>query len=105
VYNMYSWDQAARATDEHADTEAARAQTQTGSAGRNASTAAHNGSQATRSTSPASRNGQAHSAARNGRAQPVRSAPRQVSAPTRHAQAVQFSLDRRDNGGDAGRTG
>jgi hypothetical protein len=80
VYNMYSWDQAARATDEHADTQPTE--------------------------SHAARNGQAHPS-RNGRARSAhngQAAPRRASAATRHAQAVQFSLDRRDNGGDAGRT-
>jgi hypothetical protein len=84
---MYSWDQAARASDEHAGTQPTETH------------AAHNG-QARR----ASRNGQAHPAASNGQAQSAPPAPGQPSAATRHAQAVQFSLDRRDNGGDAGRT-
>lgn len=88
MYNMYSWDQAARTADEHADTQPTE--------------------------SHAARNGQAHPS-RNGQAHPARTgqtrsahtgqaAPRRASAATRHAQAVQFSLDRRDNGGDAGRT-
>jgi hypothetical protein len=92
---MYSWDQAARNADEQADLQPAA---------RNG-TAARNGSQA-------ARNGQAHPAGNghptgNGQARPVhngQAAPRHASAASRHAQAVQFSLDRRDNGGDAGRT-
>ena len=102
MYNMYSWDQAARATDEHADTEAAQAQTQTRTATRNGQAhhpAASNGQASNGQPRRASTgSGQARSA-HNGQA-----VPRRASAATRHAQAVQFSLDRRDNGGDAGRT-
>jgi hypothetical protein len=79
---MYSWDQAARNADEQADPQ------------------------------PAARNGQAHPAGNghptgNGQARPVhngQAAPPHAPAASPHAQAVQFSLDRRDNGGDAGRT-
>lgn len=78
MYNMYSWNQAARASDEHADTQPTKTQ--------------------------AARSGQARRASRSGQARSVPAAPGQPSAATRHAQAVQFSLDRRDNGGDAGRT-
>jgi hypothetical protein len=80
VYNMYSWDQSARTADEHADAQPTE--------------------------SHAARNGHAHPG-RNGQDRAGRHgqpALRRASAETRHAQAVQFSLDRRDNGGDAGRT-
>jgi hypothetical protein len=92
---MYSWDQAARNADEHAGPQPAASN----------GTATHDGN-------PAARNGQARPTGNghptgNGQARPahnVQAAPRQASDATRHAQAVQFSLDRRDNGGDAGRT-
>ena len=86
MYNMYSWDQAARPADEHAGTQP----TETQSATRNGHPASYHGSPASPNGSRATPNGQA--------------GPRQASAAARHAQAVQFSLDRRDNGGDAGRT-
>lgn len=102
MYNMYSWDQAARAADEHTGTQP----TETHPAARNGGPASHNGGRAIRNghARPASRNGQAHPAAGTGQAPAVQAVPRHAPAATRHAQAVQFSLDRRDNGGDAGRT-
>lgn len=94
MYNMYSWDQAARNADEQADPQPAA---RNGTVTRNG-TATQNGT--------AARNGQAHPAG-NGQARPVhngQAAPPHAPAASPHAQAVQFSLDRRDNGGDAGRT-
>ena len=90
MYNMYSLDQFARAADERAEAQP---------------TDTHSAQPRTGQPHPA-RNGQPHPA-RNGQARSTHNgqpAPGRESAATRHAQAVQFSLDRRDNGGDAGRT-
>jgi hypothetical protein len=84
VYNMYSWDQPAGSEDEHAEQPGA-----------------HAGTKATTGTkAPAGNTSQPS----NGRHAAPTSAPASTSAPetaTAARDAVQVSLDRRDNGGDA----